>query len=99
MYYTFFRIPGGYTPVKDPSAPQYIILATFAVSEYNKQNNNSWILDTVKSVETQVVEGTNYKLVFTTRDARGDRDNFEAIVYSKLAPSSLELTSFKRLYL
>ncbi|KAG6404674.1 hypothetical protein SASPL_136927 [Salvia splendens] len=92
-------IPGGYTPVKNPSAPEYIILATFAVSEYNKQNSKSWILDTVKSVETQVVNGTNYQLVFTTRDESGDRDNFEAIVYSKLAPSSLELTSFKRLYL
>ena len=99
MYYTFFRIPGGYTPVPDPKAQEYVILATFAVSEYNKQNNKSWILDSVKSVETQVVEGTNYQLVLSTRDEPGNRDNFAAIVYSKLAPTSLQLTSFKRLYL
>ncbi|XP_042017480.1 cysteine proteinase inhibitor 1-like [Salvia splendens] len=90
-------IPGGYTPVKDPSAREYFILATFAVSEQNKRINEALTLESVLKVETQVVAGVNYKLVLTARDERRVTNKYEAIVYSQAAPTSLQLTSFNTL--
>ncbi|KAG6404680.1 hypothetical protein SASPL_136933 [Salvia splendens] len=85
---------GGYTPVKDPSAPEYLILATFAVSEQNKRINESLTLESVSKVETQVVSGVNYKLFIKARDERRKSTTYEAVVFSQAAPTSLQLTSF-----
>ncbi|KAG6402308.1 hypothetical protein SASPL_139196 [Salvia splendens] len=89
---------GGYTPVKDPSAREYFQVATFAVSEYNKQNKACLTLESVFSVETQVVAGVNYGLGITARDERGISNNYEAIVFSRTEPTSLHLTYFHILY-
>ena len=88
------RKVGGYTPVKDPSAQEYFQLATFAVSEYNKQNKASLTLVSVLRVDMQVVPGVNYKLFINAKDERPYITNrFEAVVYSQAAPTSLQLTS------
>ncbi|KAG6404671.1 hypothetical protein SASPL_136924 [Salvia splendens] len=88
------QIPGGWTEVKDPSAPEYLILATFAVSEYNKQNNKALTLNSVIKAETQVVAGVNYRLRFSARGDISPNGTYEAIVYSQAAPTSLKLTDF-----
>ncbi|KAL1542497.1 cysteine proteinase inhibitor 5-like [Salvia divinorum] len=85
---------GGYTTVPNPGAPEYLQLATFAVSEYNKKNNLSLTLESVFRVDTQVVAGVNYKLFLTARDERRNSNNYAAVVYSQAAPTSLQLTSF-----
>ncbi|KAG6402306.1 hypothetical protein SASPL_139184 [Salvia splendens] len=91
------QLLGGWTPVKDPSAPEYFQLATFAVSEGNKRIEEALTLESVLKVETQVVAGTNYRLILTARDQRPKSNNYEAIVFSQAAPTSLQLTSFKPL--
>ncbi|KAG6402305.1 hypothetical protein SASPL_139183 [Salvia splendens] len=85
---------GGWTEVKDPSAPEYLILATFAVSEYNKQNNKALTLNSVIKAETQVVAGVNYRLRISARDEIRPNGTFQAVVYSQAAPTSLHLTDF-----
>ena len=89
------RIVGGYTD-QDPTKREYFQIATFAVSEYNKQKNLGFILESVFRAQTQVVSGVNYKVAFTVRDNRpgNPSSNFEAVVYSKAAPTLLELISF-----
>ncbi|XP_047977754.1 cysteine proteinase inhibitor 5-like [Salvia hispanica] len=88
-------IVGGYTD-QDPTKREYFQIATFAVSEYNKQKNLGFILESVFRAQTQVVSGVNYKVAFTVRDNRpgNPSSNFEAVVYSKAAPTLLELISF-----
>ena len=88
------RIAGGWTEVKDPSAPEYLILATFAVSEFNKQNNKALTLNSVTRAETQVVAGVNYRLSFSARGDINPNATYQAVVYSQAAPTSLQLTDF-----
>ncbi|XP_047975151.1 cysteine proteinase inhibitor 1-like [Salvia hispanica] len=87
-------IAGGWTEVKDPSAPEYLILATFAVSEFNKQNNKALTLNSVTRAETQVVAGVNYRLSFSARGDINPNATYQAVVYSQAAPTSLQLTDF-----
>ena len=91
------RKGGGWTPAKDPSAPEYFQLATFAVSEANKRINEALTLESVSRAETQVVAGVNYRLILSARDQRPVTNNYEAIVFSQAAPTSLQLTSFNPL--
>ncbi|XP_047967297.1 cysteine proteinase inhibitor 1-like [Salvia hispanica] len=93
---TAMAIPGGWTP-QDPKAPEYFQLATFAVSEANKRINEALTLESVSRAETQVVAGTNYRLILSARDQRPISNNYEAIVFSQAAPTSLQLTSFNPL--
>ncbi|KAG6404678.1 hypothetical protein SASPL_136931 [Salvia splendens] len=90
---------GGWTP-QNPKAPEYFQVATFAVSEANKRINEAFLpltLESVLKVETQVVSGLNYRLILTARDQRPKSNNYEAIVFSQAAPTSLQLTSFNPL--
>ncbi|KAL1542498.1 cysteine proteinase inhibitor 5-like [Salvia divinorum] len=96
-------IPGGWKPIPNPSAPEIFQIAIFAVSEHNIQEKTSLVLESVLEGYTQVVSGVNYRLVIKVRDESRKSNsnisnNYEAIVYSKAAPTLLQLTSFKQLY-
>ncbi|KAL1542496.1 cysteine proteinase inhibitor 5-like [Salvia divinorum] len=88
---------GGWTTVDNPGAPEYLQLATFAVSEFNKKNNLSLTLESVFRVDTQSAAGMNYRLFLTARDERRNSNNYKAVVFSQATPTSLQLTSFEPL--
>ncbi|KAF5943554.1 hypothetical protein HYC85_017631 [Camellia sinensis] len=90
---------GGWTPIQNVSSPEVQEVARFAVSEHNKEANTNLKLQKVVSGETQVVSGTNYKLVIATADGGGGggAGNYEAVVWVKPWENYKNLTSFKKL--
>ncbi|KAL1537259.1 cysteine proteinase inhibitor 5-like [Salvia divinorum] len=88
---------GGWSPIADPNAPEIVEIAKFAVSEHNKQAQASLVFVSVVKGESQVVAGMNYRLQISAKDDGGadDAKTYSAVVYSKAAPRSLELTSFE----
>ncbi|PNX81005.1 cysteine proteinase inhibitor 1-like protein [Trifolium pratense] len=87
---------GGYTPIKDIKDPHVAEIAQFAVTEYGKQSGTKLILVKVIKGETQVVSGTNYRLVLAAKD-KSVTKNYEAIVWEKPWLHFRNLTSFKPL--
>ena len=68
------------------------VIAKFAISEFNKQNNSSLKLQTVVSGDMQVVGGINFRLVVDVSD--GGSKTYEAEVYEQAWLYSKILTSF-----
>ncbi|CAH8388718.1 unnamed protein product [Eruca vesicaria subsp. sativa] len=56
---------GGWSPISDVTDPLVVEIGVFAVSEYNKQSKSGLKFVTVVSGESQVVAGTNYRLLLT----------------------------------
>ncbi|XP_075521574.1 cysteine proteinase inhibitor 1-like [Primulina tabacum] len=83
-------------PIPNVNVPEVLEIARFAVSEHNKKANVQ--LEFVKAVkgETQVVEGTNYRLVIIANDkAAGNAPgNYEAVVWDMPWKHFRELSSF-----
>lgn len=88
---------GGWTPIKDFNDPHVQEIAQFAVSEHNKQANSALALGKVVKGETQVVSGTNYRLVLSASDGSGASAKYEAVVWEKPWEKFRQLTSFKKL--
>ncbi|CAL9174784.1 unnamed protein product [Musa hybrid cultivar] len=88
---------GGWTPIKDVNDPHVQEIAQFAVSEHNKQANAALALGKVAKGETQVVSGTNYRLVLSASDGSGASAKYEAVVWEKPWEKFRQLTSFKKL--
>ncbi|KAG6394140.1 hypothetical protein SASPL_144719 [Salvia splendens] len=89
-------IVGGWRPIGNSNAPEIVEIAKFAVSEHNKQAHASLVFVTVVKGETQVVAGINYKLQISAKDGSAAAPKtYSAVVYSRAAPKSLELTSFE----
>ncbi|CAN8267110.1 unnamed protein product [Cochlearia groenlandica] len=89
---------GGWTPITDVKDPHVVEIGEFAVSEHNKQSKSSALkFAAVVSGETQVVSGTNYRLVVAANDGGDDgaSKNYEAIVWEKPWLKTMNLTSFK----
>ncbi|XP_047976675.1 cysteine proteinase inhibitor 1-like [Salvia hispanica] len=85
---------GGWRPVVADTSEIFLI-AVFAVSEYNKQNNASLVFESVLRAEVQVVNGVNCRLVIVAKDSKtGRSNNYLAVVYGKSVPTTIELTSF-----
>ncbi|XP_057765034.1 cysteine proteinase inhibitor 5-like [Salvia miltiorrhiza] len=91
-------IVGGWHPISNPNAPEIVEIAKFAVAEHNKEKKASLIFVSVVKGESQVVAGTNYRLVISAKDgASAAPKTYTAVVWSKVAPKSLELTSFEQI--
>ncbi|KAL1537261.1 cysteine proteinase inhibitor 5-like [Salvia divinorum] len=89
---------GGWSTIADPNTPQIVEIAKFAVSEHNKQAKTPLVFVSVVKGESQVVAGLNYRLEISVNDGGGaDSGTYSAVVYSKIAPKLLELTSFDQI--
>ncbi|CAN8245704.1 unnamed protein product [Cochlearia groenlandica] len=84
---------GGWSAISDVKDPHVVEIGEFAVSEYDKQSKSGLKFVTVVSGESQIVSGTNYKLVVEVND--GTRKNYEAVVWEQPWLKSMNLTSFK----
>ncbi|TKY72236.1 Cysteine proteinase inhibitor 5 [Spatholobus suberectus] len=90
-------IPGGWTPIKDVKERHVVEIANYAVSEYDKRSGAKLKLVKVVKGETQVVAGTNYRLVLKAKDGSATM-NYEAVVWEKTWLHFRNLTSFKPLH-
>ncbi|RDY02672.1 Cysteine proteinase inhibitor 5, partial [Mucuna pruriens] len=90
-------ILGGWTPIKDIKDRHVAEIASYAVSEYDKRSGAKLKLVKVVKGETQVVAGTNYRLVLKAKDGSATA-NYEAFVWEKTWLHFRNLTSFKPLH-
>ncbi|XP_054779054.1 cysteine proteinase inhibitor 1-like [Prosopis cineraria] len=89
-------IPGGWTPIPNLEDQHVMEIANFAVAEYDKRNGARLKLEKVVKGETQVVAGTNYRLVVATKDGSSSATkNYEAVVWEKPWQHFRNLTSFE----
>ncbi|WOL17621.1 hypothetical protein Cni_G26414 [Canna indica] len=90
---------GGWKPLENMNDSQVHEIAEFAVSQHNKEANTKLTLSEVIKVETQVVQGLNYKILLTAKDAAsGDQSrNYEAVVWQRASQNVKQLTSFKNM--
>ncbi|KAK8517240.1 hypothetical protein V6N13_092523 [Hibiscus sabdariffa] len=87
------NLTGGWTPMGNINDPHLMGIAEFAVGEYNKQSKASLKLVKVVKGETQVVSGTNYRLVLNANDGTAEK-TYEAVVLEKAWQNFKSLTSF-----
>ncbi|KAF8117122.1 hypothetical protein N665_0012s0127 [Sinapis alba] len=90
----------GWSPISNVNDPHVVEIGVFAVSEYDKQSKSGLKFVTVVSGQSQVVAGTNYRLIVTVDGGVGVADagaskKYEAIVWEKPWLKSMNLTSFK----
>ncbi|KAK2967499.1 hypothetical protein RJ640_010140 [Escallonia rubra] len=71
---------GGWQPIKDVKVPEVQEIAKYAVAEHNSQAKTDLKYESVVRGETQVVAGTNYRLVIAARDG-GVGKQYEAVVW------------------
>ncbi|KAF8030299.1 hypothetical protein BT93_E2678 [Corymbia citriodora subsp. variegata] len=81
-------------PIKDLSDSYVQEIAEFAIKTHNDNAKTGLVLEKVVKGETQVVEGTNYRLVVKVKDGANTK-SFEAIVWDKPWEHFRRLTSFK----
>jgi len=89
-------VPGGWEPIKDVKEKHVVEIAEYAVSEYDKRSGAKLKLVNVVKGATQVVAGTNYRLVLKTKGGSA-ATNYEAVVWEKTWLHFRNLTSFKPL--
>ncbi|KAK9715086.1 hypothetical protein RND81_06G142600 [Saponaria officinalis] len=89
---TASAIVGSYKPIPDLHDPHVQEIAKYAVSEHKLTSARLEHVEIVNG-ESQVVAGTNYRLVISTKDG-GVAENYEAVVYEKPWAHYLSLTSF-----
>lgn len=87
-------LAGGWQPIKNLNDPHVREIAEFAVAEYNKQSKVDLKLKSVVKGETQVVAGTNYRLVVSVKNGV-KAEKYEAVVWEKPWQHFRNLTSFK----
>ncbi|PON34352.1 Cystatin [Parasponia andersonii] len=85
---------GGWQPIEDLKDPHVREIAEFAVTEYNKQSKLDLKLKSVVKGETQVVAGTNYRLVVSVQN-KAVAEKYEALVWERPWLHFRNLTSFK----
>jgi len=88
-------IEGGYSPIGNINDPHVIEIANFAVTEYDKKSGATLKLKKIIKGESQVVDGTNYRLTFSADLSSTISKVYEAIVYETLNKSTRKLTSFR----
>ncbi|XP_073022706.1 cysteine proteinase inhibitor 1-like [Primulina eburnea] len=89
-------IVGNWRPIPNVDVLKVLEIARFAVSEHNKKSNVHLEFLKVVKGETQIVEGTNYRLVIIANDkAAGNAPgNYEAVVWDMPWKHFRELSSF-----
>ncbi|KAF1895344.1 hypothetical protein Lal_00043990 [Lupinus albus] len=85
---------GGWTPIENINDPHVKEIADFAVTEHNKESGTKLKLESVVKGESQVVSGTNYRLVLVASDGSTAK-NYQAVVYEKPWQHYRKLTSFE----
>ncbi|XP_073049282.1 cysteine proteinase inhibitor 5-like [Primulina eburnea] len=86
---------GVWQQIKNPQDPRVLKIAKFAVEEHNKQAGAELKFVKVIKGETQVVSGTNYRLVISAKDiGASGLKNYEAVVWVKPWQKFRQLTSF-----
>lgn len=84
---------GGWTPIENTNDPHVKEMANFAVSEYNKQSKMNLKLVGVDKAESQVVAGTNYRIVVSVKNGKA-KERYQAVVWEKPWEKFKKLTSF-----
>ncbi|CAN4114648.1 unnamed protein product [Withania somnifera] len=87
---------GGWTPINDVNALDVVAIGQFAVNEHNKEAGTKLEFQNIVKGESQVVAGTNYRLVINAKDG-GHVGKYLAIVWDKPWEKSKKLTSFKQM--
>lgn len=89
-------IPGGWSPIGDLQDPHILDVAEFAVAEHNMQARANLSLTKMVKGESQVVAGTNYRLLLQTEDSLGGGSaEYEAVVWEKPSGDFRQLLSFR----
>ncbi|KAL0877746.1 hypothetical protein Bca101_027452 [Brassica carinata] len=87
---------GGWHPIKDIKDPCLVVIAKFAISEYNKHNNLSLKFQTIVAGDEQFVGGINYRLVLNVIDGCKESSMmYEAEVFEQSWLDFMELNYFK----
>lgn len=86
---------GGWSTITDLNDPTVKEIAKFAISEYNSKSQARLSLKRIVKGETQVVAGTNYRLVLAVNG--GASPQYEAVVWDKPWEHFRNLTSFEPL--
>nr|POE84128.1 cysteine proteinase inhibitor 5 [Quercus suber] len=73
---------GGWQPIKNITEPHVKEIGEYAVEEYNKESKSQLKFVSVVKGETQVVAGTNYRLILATKDGALAK-NYQAVVWEK----------------
>ncbi|KAK7859172.1 cysteine proteinase inhibitor 5 [Quercus suber] len=71
---------GGWQPIKNITEPHVKEIGEYAVEEYNKESKSQLKFVSVVKGETQVVAGTNYRLILATKDGALAK-NYQAVVW------------------
>ncbi|XP_022153704.1 cysteine proteinase inhibitor 1-like [Momordica charantia] len=89
------NIVGGWTPIENVEENSYVQeIGRFAVMEHNKQTGNHLKFLKVTKGWSQVVAGTNYRLILEAVNMAGMIWNYEAVVWDKPWEHSWTLISF-----
>ncbi|KAK4353744.1 hypothetical protein RND71_025938 [Anisodus tanguticus] len=88
---------GGWSPITDTHDRQVVEIGKFAVDQHNKEAKSNLVFKRVVKGETQVVAGTNYRLVIAAKDGSHSSSKYLAIVWDKPWENYRNLTSFKKL--
>ncbi|KVH96353.1 hypothetical protein Ccrd_001554 [Cynara cardunculus var. scolymus] len=76
------NVAGGFSPV-DPNDPDVVAIGKFVVNTYNEDTEPIIVYEKVVTAERQVVEGTHYNIIITTKN--GDiLNNYRALVWVNL---------------
>lgn len=86
-------VTGGWWPIEDTKDSTVQEIGKFAVSEHNKEADTGLKYVDVLSGETQVVAGTNYRLVIAAKDGVVS-NKYQAVVWDKPWLKFRNLTSF-----
>ncbi|XP_030446468.1 cysteine proteinase inhibitor 1-like [Syzygium oleosum] len=88
------ELVGGWNPINDLSDPYVGEIADFAVKKHSEEAKMGLVLEKVVKGETQVVSGSNYRLVIEVKDG-ADTKCFEVVVFDKPWEHVRSLTSFE----
>ncbi|KAL2495549.1 Cysteine proteinase inhibitor 1 [Forsythia ovata] len=87
---------GSWRPIENLNDPIVQEIAKYAVEEHNKQAKTNLRFLSVVSGETQVVAGTNYRLVISAKDEAAVH-KYQTVVWEKPWENFRKLTSFEEL--